>query len=550
VRDVGGCFTFKTYNLHKTPSFLIPFVHAHRQVRIEGNGATLSNDESKTASSGGPLSWLQGLQVVCGRGCALGHPATASSSSSSPTASSAASGLVDVCSAMAGSSASKDSSSGAAAAEEVVLKAAQAYAKNGAWGYSSAATSPKHAVAVQDALKPTLASLLSVVNDVLTSSSTLQAWQQAGPNAKLAGVLTRGTLFGALGSLVETPLLEAIAAHPSLKGSSSSTRLCAGGCRNWALPYDSAARGAAALAAAKAERPDGVLPAALVAADSSPRAFALAHTRAPNAKKGASSSSEKGSTGAGGVEAAWRWPSSAVDELFSQDTPVPCKATRTLDSQWLKENGLAGSLVGRKPLSLTLCESTTASSSQNGSDSAAAAGATSHFDRMIPLGDPLLRSHPSTGEPERGVSVNLEFELDGSGLLHVHTHKFVSEKEDDLRKHEAKGFLGRNLGRLLMGLVVVLLLGGQAWSMYSDHVTETAKETTRMAARRAALTKYYKDVNPEKVRVKRAASFFGSLTYPFLSSYCWYSITHFSARYHRRSAGGSPQQLRRAVEET
>jgi ribosomal protein S15P/S13E len=39
--------------------------------------------------------------------------------------------------------------------------------------------------------------------------------------------------------------------------------------------------------------------------------------------------------------------------------------------------------------------------------------------------------------------------------------------------------------------------------MYSDYVTETAKETTRMAARRAALTKYYKEVNPEKVRVKR-----------------------------------------------
>jgi len=474
-------------------------------VRVEGDGAALSGSKSNGSSApGASLSWLQGLQVVCGRGCALGHATAAVS----PSSSTSAAGLADVCSALSGSSDGKDSSS---AAVEVVSKAALAYAESGAWGYSSASTSPKHAAAVQDALKPTLASLLGVVDDVLTSPSTQAAWQQAGPSAKLAGVLSRGALFGALGRSVETPLLEALAKHPSLVGQPSSSsataaRLCAGGCRNWALSHDCAARGAAALAAARAERPDSVLPPTLVAADSSPRGFALAHTRAPNAKKGTASSGGGGAaakqgSSEGGVEEAWCWPGSNVDELFPRDVPVPCKATRTLDAHWLKEHGLAGSFVGRKPLSLTLCESMNASSRP--SVAAAASGGAapeSHFSRMMPLGDPLLRSHPSTGEPERGVSVNLEFELDGSGLLHVHAHKFVSEKEDDLRKHEAKGFFGRNLGRLLMGLVVALLLGGQAWSMYSDHVTETAKEITRMAARRAALTKYYKDVNPEKVQ--------------------------------------------------
>jgi hypothetical protein len=303
--------------------------------------------------------------------------------------------------------------------------------------------------------------------------------------------------------LVEAPLLAALARHPSLQappaaeGAAHAPRLRAGGCRCWALPHDVAARGAAALAAARQQRPCSALPPTLDAADSAPRAVALAHTPAPNAKAGAA--------GAAGAGAAWRWPACDVDELFPRDVALPCRATRTLDAGWLKQRGLAGSLVGRAPLSLTLCEGLAADAvgPQAGAGGGGGGGGGLAFARALPLGDPLLRPHPKTSVPERGVSVALEFELDASGLLSVHAQAFVSEKDDDARRHAAKGFVGRNLGRILMAMVVALLLGGQAWSLYADRAAEAAKEGARMAARRAALTKFYKQVNPEKVRLGR-----------------------------------------------
>ena len=76
------------------------------------------------------------------------------------------------------------------------------------------------------------------------------------------------------------------------------------------------------------------------------------------------------------------------------------------------------------------------------------------FLRSMPIGDPLVRTHPETLEKERGVSVKLTFWVNESGLLTVAYSDFLSEKEDDRIKDQARPFLLRYLSRIIMVFIL------------------------------------------------------------------------------------------------
>ena len=182
------------------------------------------------------------------------------------------------------------------------------------------------------------------------------------------------------------------------------------------------------------------------------------------------------------------WGAEDVDVLLPADAPLPHSAERTVDAAALTKMG-AGGFMGKRLL-LTLCERV----APGESDREAAL-----FARLAPLGDVLLRTNPETLEPERGVAVTLKFTFDDSALLTVTYKDWVSEREDDLRRHNQRGFLGRNLGKITMGLVLLLAAGSQGYGAWQDMRRAQEQEAYRFTARKAALTQFYKAVNPDKI---------------------------------------------------
>jgi len=348
-------------------------------------------------------------------------------------------------------------------AAAALARGAASYENHGAYSKDHGANGKDKA----GSLAAVLATLLCCVDECLVAHRARTA-TRLGAAQPVVAVLARGALFGAFGAVLEAPLRAHMAANAPLLTPAAQL---------WVLPADCAVRGAAALAAAINRLPRSAIPHKLApkVCDSAPRCLALAHAKPFRARMPEDDKADD-----------WTWGVDEVDELCARDAPLPLKVERTVNAAVLKTLGLAPSVFGKPKLCFTVVEAREGEFRRR-------------FERMAPLGDVLVRSHGDTLEAERGVKVTLVFSVCASGLLTISTKDFVSEKEDDLLRHNAKPWVMRNLGRILMGLVLVVLLGAQGWAAHDTWRKQQSAEAYRHAARHAALAEFYRTVNPEKL---------------------------------------------------
>jgi len=431
----------------------------------EGEGAKSPKGPKGEKGKEGPLAWLGELRVVCARGGAREGW-----------------GLADVLASL-----KTDKSAASDRLLPKVERAASQYDKNevySAKGLQAGVATDKECTAeavaqtLEAAAGPVVAKLLQVADECLGSAAASGRAGGKGGGALFDAVLLRGPLFGALGPAVEAPLRRYL--EGKLQGKEKGAGCGAKGVGVWVLPADSAPKGASALSAARASLPKALLGAGVEAREALQFALAVAHS--PGAPDAASAKAS-GSGGGGGGDLTWA--RSEVVELFARDTPLPCVVSKTYDLKALKKHGLPGrTLTEGRRLSLITAEEQPA---------------LGKFVRLQPLGNPLVRARERDGEKERGVTVDVEFSLDASGLLDVRFHKFLSAKEDEAIKDESRPWLVRNAGRVLMLLVVLGAFGAWVFSAWGEYQAEALREANKHRARKAALEEFYRGVNPEKL---------------------------------------------------
>mmetsp|Transcript_4918 Transcript_4918/g.6370 ORF Transcript_4918/g.6370 Transcript_4918/m.6370 type:complete len:809 (-) Transcript_4918:85-2511(-) len=277
---------------------------------------------------------------------------------------------------------------------------------------------------------------------------------------KIGTCLVRGSFFGSLGSLA----LDQLQDYLSTKKCFDSTS------RMFMLPQDCAARGASLLSSRDTILPNPCFNEDFLVLESLQLAIGLVHSPA--------SSKDKRSS----------WSQDETDFTFSRDINIPYTGSLHIDSNFLKKCGGGTGLLRNNIVHFTVCEQEV--KDEDKPDDYC-------FKRLQPLGDPLSRINPKTLESERGVSVFLKFEVDESGLLSIHKEAFVSEKEDDLIKHNEKSFFMKYLSRIIMFLVILATFGGFGYSTYQQHRETSKIELGRHLARRDALVNFYQTVNPE-----------------------------------------------------
>jgi len=310
---------------------------------------------------------------------------------------------------------------------------------------------PKEATdALREALAPSLAEAGRLLAQVMAKYNSVR-----GPGEEVSAVFVRG-------GLAEVPEVLSFLKQQARDhvGASAAVTLS---------PRDAAAKGATALGASRQGLRGSVFAPGLSATDTLSAAVAVSLDPASRKEPRVSLSSQ-----AKPVLEEWLWEDSDAEVLFPQDAAYPGSVERRYTVRSVKRNASATILEQAHP------------------DSAAV------FRRVHPLGNPLRRKN-TEGAEVAAVAVTLRYTLDENGLLVVDDENIQTRQEAEAEREAKTSPVVRNFGRVMLFVVLALLLAAGLYSPITQMVEQHRTEQLRHAARKAALSEFYQEVNPDKI---------------------------------------------------